>query len=55
MCYDSPPCKWFWFNPMTGEDGCTKPSYKICTAELEDCDSDEEILHEEIIDEEENE
>ncbi len=37
MCYDAPPCKYFWFNPITGNDGCRLPKGKTCTALLYFC------------------
>ena len=33
MCYGQPQCGYFWFNPMTGADGCRKPKYARCPDE----------------------
>ena len=33
MCYEQPPCEFFWFDPLTGRDGCNKHRHAVCTAD----------------------
>jgi len=44
MCYDQPVCKYFRFNPVSGEDKCVKPRCIPCTADLE-ADAEQEYYH----------